>query len=480
MSFKQIIPFIAAFFLLIACGGKNNRPIKESVSAFMHENSNVVAFGSIDYDAILNKAEYKKIPKFGKILESEFARLGNSLNTESPVYVVMEGPFDSNGNPMTTYAFVDVKNQDSLVERIGAAGMFVEEDGDMKFTSNEDVAIGTKGNLAVVVIQEKEYDAKAVLSDVFKKVRGDVSEGKTNELLNTKGDFVINAHLENLYGTSNTSLENLDASKKESIKKMTQGSFVQTTMNFEKGQLAIRTKNFFAPELKKRMFLKKDPSAKVISNLGTGKVRVGIAANVDVLKVERLMDDFAPELKRNFLSGSSEVALAAMMLGDNPLTNLLSGVAGLAVVGDPNVMMGFIPDVSFNVGIGKKGRPLFELWASEKGGDRFKYTITDTDLKGGSPNAGAGSTSLTIPACGKDFGKFGITGFVDLEGLEIESFGLPRAYKAANIVKNITFKMDNDGGEFIIRSTNPSQNILKQVIDLYVKDIEKTISNLVI
>lgn len=480
MSFKQIIPFIAAFFLLIACGGKNDRPIKESVSAFMHENPNVVAFGSIDYNAILTKAEYKKIPKLGKILESEFARLGNSLNTETPIYVVMEGPFDSNGNPATTYAFLEVTNQDSLVERIGAAGLFVEEAGDLKFTSNEDVAIGTNGNLAVVVIQEKEYDAKSVLTEVFQQVTGDVSEGKTNELLNKSGDFVFNAHIENLYATSNTSLEKLDEAKKQSIQKMTKGSFVQTTINFEQGQLAVRTTNFFSPELKKRMFLKKDPSAKVISNLGTGKVRVGVAANVDMLKIEKLMDEFAPEVKRNFLNSSTEAALAVMMLGDNPLANLLSGVGGLAVVGEPNVMMGFVPDVNFNVGIGKKGRPLFELWASEKGGDRFKYTISDTDLKGGSPNAGAGSTSLIIPACGADFGKYGITGFVDLEGLNIESFGLPRAYKAANLVKNITFKMDNDGGEFIVRSTNPAQNILKQVIDLYVKDIEKSISNLVI
>lgn len=480
MSFKQIIPFIAAFFLLIACGGATDRPIKESVSAFIAENSNVVAFGSIDYSSILTKAEYKKIPKLGNILEREFTRLGNSLNTKTPVYVVMEGPFDSNGNPATSFAFLEVTNKDSLVERIAAAGLFVEEAGDMKFTSNEDVAIGVNGNLAVVIIQEADYDAKSVLEEVFQKVKGDVSEGKINELLNKSGDFVFNAHIENLYATSNTSLEKLEEAKKESIQKMTKGSFVQTTINFEQGQLAVRSSNFFSPELKKRMFLKKDPTAKVISNLGTGKVRVGIAANVDVLKIEKLMDEFAPELKRNFLSGSSEVALGAMMLGDNPLTNLLSGVAGLAVVGDPNMMTGFIPDVSFNVGIGKKGRPLFELWASQKGGDRFKYTITDTDLKGGSPNAGAGSTSITIPACGTDFGKFGVTGFVDLEGLNIESFGLPRAYKAANIVKNITFKMDNDGGEFIVRATNPTQNILKQVIDLYVKDIEKTISNLVI
>lgn len=477
MPLKQIMPFLLGFFLFIACSDKDGRPVNESVSAFINGNEKVISFGSVDYQTIMNKAEYKSIPKFGNIIEDEMNKLGNSLNTETPVYYVLEGPMDNNGNPAATYAFFDVKNRDSLVERLGSSGLFVEDAGDMKYTTNGDVSIGAKGNLAILITKKEKYDAKASLEEAFKKAKGDVAGGKTDKLLAKKGDITFNLILQNLYGTSNTDLAKLDESKQKELQAMMNDSYTHSSVSFEKGKMVFATENLFSDALQKRMFFKQDSQAKVLAKLGKGKARVGLTANIEMEKLENFIDDFAPEFKQEMISSRSETAIAVMLLGDNPLTKVFSGVAGLVVVGDPK-MGSFIPDVNFNVGIGKSGKSLFEIWAGNAASDQFVYKVTDTDLIGNSPNAGAGTTALTIPDCGKDFGKEGISGFIDFEGLNIESFGLPSAYKSVNLVKNITFKYNNKGGEFVINTINKDQNILKQLIDLYVKDIEKTVNNI--
>ena len=47
--------------------------------------------------------------------------------------------------------------------------------------------------------------------------------------------------------------------------------------------------------------------------------------------------------------------------------------------------------------------------------------------------------------------------------------------KAFYALKNITIEADNMGTKMIVKGNNSNQNILKQVVDVYVKDLEKTI-----
>lgn len=477
MSLKQILPILAGFLFLVACSGSNDRLIKESVSAFMHENESIIAFGSLNYNQILEKAEYKKIDKLGNLIEE---RLADALNPESPVYFAMEGPFDRNGNPKSTYVFLDVQNKDTLEDRLASSGLFIEEAGEMKYSLNDDLSVGIKGNLAIVVIKNEDYDGKLTLEAAFNKTKGDVSGGKTDELLSKNNDIALNANLENLYSTSNTSLSKLSKAKQKELTEMVKDSYVHTSINFEKGKMVFKTENLFSQALEKRMFFRDDARGSVLSNLGKGKARIGIAASIDMKKAESFIDDFAADFKEKMINSDTKSALAVMLLGDGPLNKVFSGVAGLVLVGEPQIM-GFVPELNFTIGIGKEGKPLFEIWAASKKSDgKFNYTITDKNLIGSSPNAGAGMSSLVIPSCGKDFGKKGISGFIDFQGLDVESFYLPGVYKSINVVKNITFKVDNKGSEMVINTTNPNQNILKQIIDLNTQDLKDMMGNMAI
>ncbi len=476
MSLKQILPILAGFLFLVACSGNSDRPIKESVSAFMNDNESVIAFGALNYNQILNKAEYKKIDKLGNLIEE---RLSDALNPESPIYFALEGPFDRNGNPKSTYVFLDVQNKDTLEERLASSGLFIEESGEMKYSVNDDLSVGIKGNLAIVVIKNEDYDGKLALEAAFNKTKGELSGGKMDELLSKNNDISLNANLENLYGTSNTSLSKLSKPKQKELTEMVKDSYVHATINFEEGKMVFKTENLFSPALQKRMFFKDDAKASVLSNLGKGKARIGIAASIDMKKAESFIDDFAADFKEKLINSDTKSALAVMVLGDGPLNKVFSGIAGLVMVGEPQ-MMGFVPELNFNVGIGKQGKPLFDLWAASKSGGRFIYTITNKNLTGSSISAGAGMSSLVIPSCGKDFGKKGISGFIDFQGLDVESFYLPGVYKSINVVKNITFTVDNNGSEMVINTTNPNQNILKQIVDLNTQDLKDMMGNMAI
>lgn len=474
MSLKSIVPFVLGFLMLAACSGKSKSDLEASVSAFMNKNEKVIMFGKVDYFTILEKAEYKNVPKLGKLLGTELDRLDNSLNTKTPVYFALEGTLGVGQEPSTVYAFLDVKNRDSLADRLSSSGLFVEEINGMKYSAEGDMSIGIKENLAILIVKNEKYDGKALLKEAFQQTKGNVAGGKIDQLLATEGDIVMSTIMQNMY-TANSMTGKMDATKQKEWKAMLNDSYTNTTLNFEKGKITFKTESMFSDAMQKRMFFKEDKNAGVIKNLGKGYAKAGFAVNFDMAKFEKYLDDFAPEAKQAMLNSSSEATIAVMMLGDNPLTKLFSGVAGMVLVGEPGVAS-FIPEINFNVGIGKEGKALFET-AMLEAGDKMEYKITDTDLIGKTPNAGGTATKLTLPDCAKDFGKEGVTGFVDFQALNVKGFGLPMQFNALNLIQNITFKANNKNGEFVINFINKDQNVLKQIVDLYAKEMEMLVGN---
>ena len=478
MFLKKLFPLILGLLLIASCNNKKDSVLIDSVSSFIEGNQKVVSFGSVDYNQILDKAEYKSIPKLNKILETELNRLGNSIDTKQPVYFALEGPFDSRGNPEAFYAFFDVVNVDSLAERLSSSGLFIETDGKMKYSADGDLAIGAKGNLAILITKKEKYDGKIALQEAFKQIETKKDHDKISKLLKKDGDLVLTANLENLYGSSNTDLSKLDEGKKKELNDMMKNSYVQTTLNFEKGKIVLKSENQFSDALQKRMVFNDKSNVKIEDNLGTGEAKIGVSFDFNMAKLESFIDDFAPDLKKELTRNRPEAAIAMMVLGDNPLTKVFSGYGGAVIVGTPG-MGSFVPDINFNVGIGKEGKGIFELMLNQSKTE-YVYTITDTDLIAKTPNSGKESTKLVMPDCAKNFGKGGITGFIDVKGLNVQAFGLPSQYNAVNLIESITFEYNNKGGEFVINFFNKDQNVLKQTIDLYVKDIEKTINSLAI
>lgn len=481
------LPFVgllAAILFLSACNSSDKKRSSEAyLKSFLLDNQQAVAFGTVDLFGILEKTRYQQVDKVGAIIGFEKNRLAQSVNTKAPISYAVEGPFDAAGNPASFVAFVEVVNADSLSERLGSSGLFVEEESDFRFAVNGDVTIGFSDHVAAIITRKETYDPVTVLKETFKRLEQDEVGGKVAQLIDRKSDIVAAVHMENLYGTSNTDLNKLDPTKQREVQSLVKDSYTLSSLDFLNGELRMKSAFLFATPLQKRMFFKEGQSD-VISKLGKGRARFGVSANMDIARMEAFVDDFAPEAKKKFFQSNGQLQMASMMLGEKPLTQLFSGVLGLVMVGDLLKDGSITPEVNFHLGLGEKGSMISEMASAffslegskvDNGGVTYqgmKFVINDREVTGNTLYAGGSATSLDIPTVATDFGKGGLVIFADLRGLDAKSFGFRGGQKIIELIRDAHFAMNNSGAELVVRFHDSDQNVLSQVVQLYLKDIE--------
>ncbi|MEN9997455.1 MAG: hypothetical protein RI922_445 [Bacteroidota bacterium] len=480
---KKIFGFLVLTLVLVACGGnKDGRPLQDYVSAFLNGNETIVAFGKVDLNTILDKTEYKKIPKLGVAIDIEVQDFKRSLKLETPVFFAVEGPMDEDGTPKTTYAFFEVTNADSLVGKLKHQGFDMNKEGDIDYFESGDVCLGVRNNLAILITKKGEFDGKLMLTDAFDKTTNDVSEGKIDELLAAKGDVVLGMSVANLYKTSNTDLSKLSEDKQAELTEMVNDSYVQTAMSFEKGKVVIETKNLFSDGLKKKLFFKNDVSAGVVKKLGTGSPTLGFAMNLDMKKMQAFIDEYAPTAMSEIgemLGGEFQMALA--MGGKDGLSGLLSGEVGMVMVGNSNPNEG-MSDFNIYVGIGKNG----QMFASgAKSMLEIGMAQVDLDAKGIAAYSNANfvpqaGKRLNVPKGCEIFGKKGVTAFINLEGVDLSSFEFEEEAKIIYLVKYVTFEMDENGSKIVIQAKDGKENMLKQAMDVMIEEFSGKIGNMAI
>ncbi|MCE3296957.1 MAG: hypothetical protein K0R65_2671 [Crocinitomicaceae bacterium] len=475
-KYTFLITIVAAFFMLSCSGDLSDRTAQEYLSAYMKDNKQVVLFGKIDAKQILEKADYKNIPKAAVLLKSEMQQYEAALDLSQGICFALEGPFAKDAAPSKFLAFVKVKSMDSLTSKITSLGLMMEEEGDMKFTQDNDVSIGVKEHLAIFITKKGNYDGKVALKEAFEKTEQDPSEGKIEKILSQKGDILMGVSFQNLYATSNTSLEELPPAKKKQFEALVNDSYIQSRISFEKGQAVFESQNLFSKELMDRMFFQEDPGAAILAKLGKGNARLGVTMNMDMNKMESFVDDFAPDFKRSLSRLSFQMQLIMSSLGDKPLTNLLNGQLGLVMVGDMMRDGSLVPDANIYIGLGNKGKDVSEALAAFLPKDGlYGMHVNVNDKEVYIASGGSDAKELSIPAFAAEFGKKGVTAFINFDGMDMESLGLRNEGKALYAFRHIMVTVDNNGSQMIITGKNPDENILKQVVNVYVKDLEKSI-----
>ena len=483
MNIKSLIKITSVALLavfLTACGSSNSGTAKDAISSFLGQNEHIIAFGNADLKNVLFKADYKNIPKLGKLLGTEFSTLEKVIDFNTPLYYAIEGPLDGNGNPSATYAFLTLKDNEKFIAELTTRGFDVNKSGDLNYSEDGDFAIGVKKNIAIVVVQNKEFDAEKLITAIFKKAESGLIGGKTDDILAQTGDFVLGMNVASLYNTSNTELGKLSADKQKSLKELVKDSFIQTVVKFEDGAAVIETKNYFSDELKSKMFFNNDKGAPVLAMLGKGNARAGLSVNIDMKKLQALMDEYSPETIDNLASSLGGPAQFVLATSGSNLSKLFSGKFGIVMLGDLGANGSMIPAFNVFLGLEKQGRDLGELAAgmvpnvaeSKVDGDGFKiYSSAENASKSG---------GIKIPGGCDNFGKSGINAFVNLDGVNFDDFDLEGEANVIRVIKYITFEYSNDGGRIYVKAKEGKENILKQAMKVMVKELESEINNMVI
>jgi hypothetical protein len=480
MKIRLLMTSFTLAMLVVSCGSYNDkRQVKDYLSAFIKENHSVAIFGKVDINTLLNKAEYKSVPKFGTIIESVLNEFSKSIDTKEPIYYAVEGPFKADATPAAFYAFIAVSSADSLVANLVQKGYDFEKDGDLNFAQFGELSIGIKKDLAIIISKNSGSNVKESIEKAFEISSGDVSGGRVDAILSQNGDIVLGCGLEALYTTSDTQLSKLDQSKQDEIRDLVVDSYSQTIFDFDDGQVIIETNNFFSESLKKRMFLKANEKASILSNLGHGSPILGFSFNFDIEKLQSFVNDFSPEAL-NKMSETLDMQGPLMMLGENPLSGISNGQLGLVMLGEPGKNGSMVPDFNIYIGLGKKGKPLAEMAKSFLSNGSMVTSITNNAICCYSSinNCPAVGKKLIIPRGCEGFGKKAMTGFVNFEGMDLSTFDLEGGAKILNIIKYVNFEVDENGARICIKAKKGKENVLKQSINFFLQEFESQISGM--
>lgn len=466
--------------LITSCGSSNSGTAKDAISSFIGQNENIIAFGSTDLKSILTKGDYKNVPKLGKLLSTEFTTLEKVIDFSFPLYYAVEGPIDENGNPSSTYAFITLKDNEKFITELTTRGFDVNKKGELSYSEDGDFAIGIKNNLAIVVVQNKDYDAKKLMIATFKKAESDLSGGRTDEILAQTGDLVLGMNVASLYSTSNTELENLSSEKQKSLKEMIKDSYIQTVVKFEDGAAIIETKNFFSEKLKSKMFFISDNNAPVISKLGKGPTRFGFSTNIDMKKLQALVDEYSPEVISDLVASLGQEAQLAMMVTGSDMSKVFTGKMGVVMLGNLGDNGSMIPNFNVFLGLEARGMSIGETVA----GMIPNVAVSKVDKDGlkvySSFDFSSENGGLQLPTGCDNFGKAGINAFVNLDGVNFDDFDLEGEANVIRVVKYVTFEYSNEGGRLYIKAKEGKENILKQAMKVMVTELESEINNMAI
>lgn len=473
---KKFSLFASLIFLVASCSSDEEsgptRNIEDYVSAVMKDNHKVIFFGSAGLKGIIDKTNYKNQPMIAGPVSSEIKKLNSVIDIDSPIHFLAEGEISKDGMPDRILLFMHIKDADKLESELKSGYSYlVEKVGDVRYAEDSEFIIAFRNDLAIAIIQQGEYDTKSVVKKLFKKSEGKVSGGEIDKMLQVKGDFVMNVMLENLYTTSNTELAKLDESKKTSIESMVKDSYIQSTLNFEKGGLTIESKNYFSKELQEMMFFKSGGSSEISQTIarGNGNIVGGFSMNVDVKKLEAYYSTYVPDLFDEMDSKLSEMGgLMKYVSTGNILSSLITGQLGAVAIAESKngeLEMG----VRSFVGANEAGQKVLMMARGEmnlsddfefnysKGGIETLFPISESSME-----MMKGDRKLKMPAGSENFGKKGVYGFINFN--EIPGGLGSMEQDVVDMLDYATLEGDNDGMKIHIRTKNQDDNILNQAV----------------
>lgn len=475
MKYTLISFFAVALFFVSCTNSGSERDLKSYMSSYLKDNPNVVAFGNAKLKTILNKIDYKSFDKLGDVIQSQLDELEGAIDLDAPVFYTANAPFDDEGSPQSVTLLLTILDQEKLDKKLLEMGYDLSQTDDFKYTEDGDMMLGIRGNLALVVVQGGDVDAKTELSKHFKLVDQSESDDKIADILKTDSDILFGMSMLNIYNSS-PEKQNLEKEKQEELSKLLENSYTLTSFRFEDGAAIVEVDNLFSEELNKRMFMERQSKVDILDKLGTGKPRIGLAFNLDLKKMEDLLNEFSPGMLDEI--GGPQVGMAKMMSGASNLDDLLTGKAGFLMFGEPNEFGAIEPQFSAFVGLRPKAEEMAKSSTSFFNAenqffvDQNGITFSTVQEKG---------VKLNLPKGAEDFGKAGISLFIDLEGLNpddvIEMTNVEELESILKVSRFISFEYGNEGGQLKIIAKKGKENILKQLVEVHVDDLIEEMNN---
>lgn len=497
MKYLPLIVVALIFGMLFSCKSeqKMDCPTVDYVNSFLAENEEIIFYGGIAVDDLINKTGLLSISGIGETFGEQVDEVKMSLALDERIYFALGGPLDREGMPSSIYFFMHVRNKEMVTELLEESGYFFDDENGMMVAEDVTSAIGFTDDLLIAVSGEYGEDFKAMLVDAYQEANQKKSNPQIATNLARSGDVLFVSHLENLYATSNTDLNKLPAEQQEEITKMAKGSHVAATLSFEKGRMVLESFIDGSEAMNKYAIFNEENPVDVPARLGPGTGTAALALNLDMAKIDALMDEFDVDVMDElYKEAGAAAALVKAVVGDK-LSSIMNGAFGVALLSTPGSMeFAKDPKVHMYLGMGKSSEMVAEMLADLLAAgnvqkqaegvyvmDRAVAKIEANEMVMWSgfdrEDESIEFAPLDVPKHIPDFGKKPFFMYIDLSDLDLDNLGAdPMLEDLSALASFLTIEADNSGGRMILQLKNTKDNFLHALVKGFQNEIESLTS----
>lgn len=498
---KNTLHYLALVILIAtiyACDNKEDRNIKDAAVALVSNQDDIVNYGYIDVSKIVDKGELGSVDVIGPVVQKNLDAMKSAIQVDEKIFYALSGPFDKDGTPARVTGLAKIVNKDSVEAFFTEMGFMFEEEKGKLIAYDINTSIGIDDNFVVFVTADFQGDTKQALFDTFESINDKNRNPKVAEIINEETDILAATNLNSLYSTSNTSLERLPKEQIKEIQGMVDDSHISTTIDFNPGNLTVNVNTSRVNEsMKKAFFFKEKGAETAAASIGPGKPILGIAAALDVAKMEQFVNRFSPGAAKNVYKSLGLGGFFLQAMGSEGIAAIINGDIGVNLTGvDAEEMMyGGVPTFNAYVGLGSNGdniKDLIQTYADEG---------TIEDLEGGYYRSNAAilyakENALILHSNDslkerfkvmpverrsgmENFGNKPLFIFADFKQLQEMELPLSReAQLFIELTEYGTLEGDNEGITLKLMMKNQTDNALKQTVKKAVDQFASQISNI--
>lgn len=500
---KYLVPF-CLIFLLFSCGGDDSKNKKDKKSAvkigkadlsmqsdavsFISNQDNVIAYGSIKMNQILDKGYYSSKIASSDVLNSavakeaisEIERIKSYVNMDIPMYYAVKG--SDNIADFEFLIFGGINDRDALIDELKALPVepFISNQKQYKLIEIPNASMAmTKDRFVLSLSPEDAKLNRRNIDRYFSLFKGKKNK-KVDQVFARSKDatfaYDYGKLMDVVFNYLRTEgVEGMDPNIFRTMERLKEMDLTASMdIAFESGSISTQM-NIYSSNMTEWEKLMGPNSKGIISKLGQGTPFAGFVANLNVEEYQKMFYEWYPEGIVNYLASLNldeeipyELLEMENTLREDGFKSFIGGEFGMMLYNIPNDIDNEIPEMSFYANIGENLKQLIdENPLPEMEENNMQIDVQNDRINIYSKNHAPNGSGPKMKSKLSHLGSKPVTGFIDLS--QIPTNDLPRDLRDIRpIIEMLDFvdmEMDMTGGHLTLHFKDKSKNALTQIVD---------------
>lgn len=468
---------------------KEGVDLKNVVNHFVQEH-NASVYGRLDVFGIIEKGELNSLPVFGELVTEQVEQISEAIKSDEPIYFMLEGGISDDVMPESVFAFAAVQNKDSLISLFSNMGYFIEEEKGIHYSFDMNSAIGFNDQVLAMVTTDFEKDPEEEIRKVMESMNIKSKGAAEQDFFATEGDLFVTNNFGSFISNMDFSDFGANQADVDALKAKLEQAKSFTTLSFLKGEMNMTTSFDWAEAKPEFDVFNEVDQKEVLSKMKLANPMFALSTSLDIPKLEAMMKKYFPRALKEMYANLGTTGLILRGLGGEGMASLFSGKL---VAEQDGIRRKFdvtdLPALSVSASVGDAGEALLDILLDLAGsGDLQKdvngrYILDDLRLKMNTGELYMVSSKFdsvvrqqkgNVTSRFKDFGVTPISLYFDAAKMMNKNANLidDDVKVIMKLIDYITLQGSIDKMSFTVVLKNKEQNILKQVLDAYQKQLQ--------